>query len=234
VIKGTGQGAPDLRAPSPAAARLGAERAAQLDALRNILSQVKGIQISAGHTVGDKMASDQNLAARVEGTVKGFKVTDKRYYNDGGVEIDVEVPMAMVLTDLLGDPSAPDGDNKVASATPTSATGAATHSGLVIDASQLKVQPALEPRILDESGKPVYGPDVVNPDWAKKQGIAGYLKNVDDAKRNARVGEKPLVVKALKVQGSDVVISNADASQLRDPKNNNQYLAEGRVIIVTD
>src|SRR5206468_1614979 len=53
VVKATGSGAPDLKSANPAQARLGAERAAQMDAFRALLTQVKGISISAGHTVGD-------------------------------------------------------------------------------------------------------------------------------------------------------------------------------------
>ena len=80
-------------------------------------------------------------------------------------EVDVEVKMADVLTELVGaGPSA-----KVA-AVPS--TGTATNSGLVVDAKSLKVQPGLEPRIVDEAGKPVYGPEVVSADWMKKQGVA--------------------------------------------------------------
>ncbi|MFN7134544.1 MAG: hypothetical protein ACK4N5_20870, partial [Myxococcales bacterium] len=66
-------------------------------------------------------------------------------------------------------------------------------------------------------------------------GIAGYLKSLDDARKSARVGEKPAVVKAVKVAGaSDLVISTADAAKLLDPEGNASYLAEGRVIIVAD
>src|SRR4051812_7510374 len=59
VVKATGSGAPDLKASNPAQARLGAEKAAQLDAFRNLLAQVKGIAISGGKTVGDAMAKDE-------------------------------------------------------------------------------------------------------------------------------------------------------------------------------
>ncbi len=80
TVKATGSGAPDMKASSSAQARLGAERAAQLDAFRNLLAQVKGIQITSGKTVNDAITKDE-IKAKVEGVVRGFKVVGKRYYS---------------------------------------------------------------------------------------------------------------------------------------------------------
>src|SRR5512138_2670314 len=55
IIKATGSGAPDMKAANPAQARLGAEKAAKLDAFRNLLEQVRGIPVSSGKTVGNVM-----------------------------------------------------------------------------------------------------------------------------------------------------------------------------------
>src|SRR2546426_10937179 len=52
VLVGHGQGAPDLNAPSVAVARLGAERAARLDAHRNALELLKGLEVQSGGGVG--------------------------------------------------------------------------------------------------------------------------------------------------------------------------------------
>jgi hypothetical protein len=225
VIKATGQGAPDIRrtGQSPAAARIQAEKAAELDALRNVLAKVKGLSVSGGQTVADKVSSDSALEGRLEGVVRGFKITDKRYFSDGGVEVDVEVALGDVLSELFGT----DVGSKVAQAKPVSAS---SNSGLIVDAKGLKVQPALAPHLLDESGKPVYGVENIASDSVKQHGVAGYLKGLDDAKKNALVGEKPLVVKAIKVSGTDLTLSNADAAKVRDAS----FLSEGRVIIVAD
>jgi hypothetical protein len=107
-------------------------------------------------------------------------------------------------------------------------------SGLVIVAKGLKVAPALAPRILDESGKEIYGPEFVQPGALRENGIAGYLTSESAAEKSARVGAHPLMVKALKAQGSDVVISAADAAKLTDAQSNLGFLSEGKVIIVID
>lgn len=63
----------------------------------------------------------------------------------------------------------------------------------------------------------------------------GYAKSVSQAKDNPRVAPNPLVIKAVKVSGAksaDVVISEADATKLRDPNVDWQFLKECKVIIV--
>ena len=93
VLVGHGQGAPDLNAPSVAVARLGAERAAKVDAYRNALESLKGLQAQSGGTVGSLLQSDSSLMARVDGTLKGVKPIKTHYFSDGGVSLDIEVPL---------------------------------------------------------------------------------------------------------------------------------------------
>src|SRR5512141_361277 len=96
VVKCTGSGAANLRDASgnPAVARIGAEKAAKLDALRNCMEALKGVQLQSGQTVGGALQSDSSLKGRVEGLVRGFRVVGTpRYFSDGGVEMDVEVPL---------------------------------------------------------------------------------------------------------------------------------------------
>ncbi|HVE82313.1 MAG TPA: hypothetical protein VND93_05675 [Myxococcales bacterium] len=222
VLKATGSGAPDLKASTPAQARLGAETAAKLDAFRNLLAQAKGIRVSADKTVGDAMTTDE-VKARVEGAIRGFKVTAKRYFSDSGVEMDVEVPLS-ALTELVAAPA----ESKAALNT----TGELKNTGLVVDARGLKVEKALSPRLLDGEGKPVYGIDTLSEDARKSKGVASYFATLDAAKKSLLVGDKPLVIKASKVQGTDLVLSADDLKRLSE--SNNAYLSEGRVAIIAN
>ncbi|MCI0573391.1 MAG: hypothetical protein L0Y66_21815 [Myxococcaceae bacterium] len=222
VLKATGSGAPDVRASSPAQARLGAEMAAKMDAFRNLLSQAKGIQVSAGRTLADEMQQDE-VRGRVEGVIRGYKVTARRYYSDQGVELDVEVPLG-----ALADAVAPVSSGKPA----TVGSEEASHSGVIVDASGLKVTPALAPRLLDETGKAVYSAEAVSADARKTQGVASYFASLEEAKKSPRVGAKPLVLKASRAQGSDLVLP-ADALE-RLKASNPRFLAEGRVAIVSN
>jgi hypothetical protein len=221
ILRATGAGAPDMKAANPAQARLGAERAAKLDALRNLMEQVKGVQLSTGRTVGDAMASEE-IRGRVEGVIKGFKVVNKRYYSDSGVEVDVEVPLSALTSVLLPAPE---------TAIAVNEQGAKKYTGLVVDARGLGAKPVLAPRLLDAAGKAIYGAEALSADARKDTSVAAYFKSLEDARKSTRVGEKPLVVKASQLQGSDLVLAEEALKQLTEA--NTAFLAEGRVAIVT-
>lgn len=227
VVKCTGAGAANLRDAqgNPAVARIGAEKAAKLDAVRSCMETIKGVTIEKGETVGGALAGDKVLTGRVQGLVKGYKVVDKRYFEDGGVELDVEVPMDGVLSETL----LPKGEVKA-----PPAAGEVAGTCLVVDARGRKVLKALAPRVVDEAGAELYGPAMLNETARRLGGSAMYAKDLDAAKKayGPRIGDKPITVSALGADGPDVVISTADAAALKG--KNLGFLAEGRVVILTD
>ncbi|MGO8969833.1 MAG: hypothetical protein ACLQDQ_09715 [Myxococcaceae bacterium] len=221
MLKATGSGAPDMRATSPAQARLGAEKAAQLDAFRNLLGQVKGIHVTAGKTVGEQMGEEE-VRARVEGVIKGYRVVKKRYFSDQGVELDVEVPLASISLAVLPAPAE--------MPLPGERSGGDRHTGLVVDVRGLGVQPVLAPRVLDEAGKLLYGLEMLSEATRRTTGVAAWFKSADSASRAQSVGDAPLVLKAARAQGSDLVLGAAEARALVELPP--AVLAEGRVTIV--
>lgn len=238
-----------MKASSPAQARLGAERAALLDAFRNLLSQVKGVQVDGSRKMDDVMQANE-VKARVEGVIKGYKVVNKRYFNDNGVEIDVEVPVALLTdildpdaTQLLAQPASKPAEKatekpaekpaeKVAEKTTEPKSEGLTEegTGLVIDARGLKLMPALMPRVLDETGKPLYSVDSLSAEARKTTGVAAYVQTLDEARKSLKAGEKPLVIKAAKASGADVLLPQEDAKKL--VSMNPPFLAQGKVVIV--
>lgn len=100
VLVGHGQGAPDLNAPSIAVARLGAERAAKLDAYRNALEALKGMQLQSGGSVASLLQNDATLTSRLDGQLKGVRPIKTHYYSDGGVSLDIEVPLDQLPAEL--------------------------------------------------------------------------------------------------------------------------------------
>ena len=115
-----------------------------------------------------------------------------------------------------------------------SSTGTDMGSGLVVVAKGLKVAPALAPRMLDGGGKVVYGPGFVQAGCHQAERHRRLPQDLAAATQSARVGAHPVTVKAVGAKGTDLVISDADAAKLSDAHANLGFLAEGKVIIVTD
>jgi hypothetical protein len=109
------------------------------------------------------------------------------------------------------------------------------YTGWIFDAQTLTFTPSASVKILDEDGREVYGSAYVSKDWAEKQGIVSYVKDLAQAKANQRVAGNPLVIKAIKVTGpnnKDLVISNDDARRVRDLAKHLNFLDAAKVVII--
>ncbi|MBM4280964.1 MAG: hypothetical protein FJ137_09445 [Deltaproteobacteria bacterium] len=232
TVTATGSGVAGMKITKDSdipAARLMAERAAKMDALRNILETVQGIQVTGSRSANDIM-SNGDVKTRIEGMVRGFRVVDTKYYSDGSVDVVVQMLIDENLTNaLIEKPKAGKAPRSLNTVGPESFTG------LVINARGLGVVPSMSPRIVDESGKEIYAADVVSEKGLAQGGIASYEKTEEQSK--GRTGNKPLVVKALRLidkSKTDIVVSNGDADKLRSPNLNLSFLAEGKVVILVD
>ncbi len=86
-----GGGAPPAKAINQAQARLMTERAAKLDAYRNLLEEAYGVAIQSNTSVKDFVTQSDTIRARVEAYIKGAKVVDTRYLDDGSAEVEMEI-----------------------------------------------------------------------------------------------------------------------------------------------
>ncbi len=128
VIRETGRGAPretpevvqEAPAPMPvepvlaaptngipgwenvsARGRMMAERAAKVDAYRNMAERIKGLQITADTYVRDFVAESDQISTRVDTFIKGMKTVGAyRYMPDGTCQVDVEVAIQTVVKEL--------------------------------------------------------------------------------------------------------------------------------------
>lgn len=216
--------------------RAGQIRAAELDALRQILETVKGMRISSETTVENFMLSSDVIRTRVEGVARNFRrVGDPVYMNDGSIEVTVEMDLTgpgrffdVIIPSQIG------GGSPVYT---SPMSDARAFTGLVIDARGLGLRPAITPRVFDETGREIYGSRYVSRDWAIQYGMAGYAKTIDQAKSNDRVGDRPMVIEAVKATGAnrtDLVIRDVDAHMLHAVSANFSFLQQCRVIILVD
>ncbi|KAA3608781.1 MAG: hypothetical protein D8M58_18765 [Calditrichaeota bacterium] len=238
VLRATGIGAPDPKVPF-AAQRAGAIRVAKLDALRQLLETVKGMTLTSETTVRNAMIENDVIETRVSGVVRNFKSVDTRYLSDGSVEVDVEIPLSGILLDAIL-PQQVGGQtpgNLSYNMNPQPSFTNSVFTGLIIDARGLQLHPAMAPKILDENGNEVYGTGYVSREYAVQIGVVGYEKDINRAKSNERVKDNAAVVKALKVvgtNGTDVVISNADAANIQAAAKNLNFMEQCKVMFILD
>lgn len=236
-VTAVGIGAPPANPINMAQARMMAKRAAILDARRNLLEITQGVQVDSMTLVKNAVVQSDLIRSSVQGVVRNAQVLDTAYMSDGSVEVTIVMSMTGEFAKAVL-PRSP--DTVPAATTPSSETEppvSQVFTGLVVDARGLGARPAMSPKILDETGKEVYGSAMVNRDFAVQQGMAGYAKDLSAARTNDRVTDNPLTVKALEVGGAgkaDLVISQADADRLVRVSENLSFLQKCRVMIVLD
>jgi len=262
IVRATGIGAPNPNLPQ-AAQRAGAIEAAKLEALKNLLATIQGLNLDAETTVRNYMVENSVINAKVRGIVRGFTVVDTRYMSTGDVEVTVEMPISGALSDALlptnfgggviptagvavcptcgqpwpaGKPVPPGVQLSQSGRSSTPASGG-VYTGLIVDAKGLGVRPAMAPKILDEHNNEIYGSKFVSRDWAVKIGMVGYDKDVNHARSNDRVTNNPLVVKGIRASGgnkADIVVSAADAAAIQNAAANMNFLDKCKVMFILD
>ncbi|MFO7558341.1 MAG: hypothetical protein R6X10_05890 [Desulfobacterales bacterium] len=242
IIRAVGIGAPPENLYGKPEARPMALRAAQIDAYRNLLEVVQGVRIQSSTMVKNFMVEDDSISAQVSGMVQGAQVANKEYFDDGTVEVTLEMNLKGGFAQLVlpqdikqvepikGTPPASSGDK-------TKKSSSDSFTGLVVDARGLNAKPAMSPRIIDENGQEIYGAAYVSREYAVQQGVSGYSKNMDSAVSNERVTNNPMIVKGITTAGpgkSDIMISNSEASKLKGSPENLAFMKQCRTIIVVD
>ncbi|HOO64363.1 MAG TPA: hypothetical protein PK364_10655 [Synergistaceae bacterium] len=210
-IEATGQAVPPSGKENTSQGKLLARRGAVVDLQRNLLEFVKGVRVDAKTSMQDFMVNDY-VSTQVQGTIKRVEIIDATW--DGEIysvtgRIKME-DMRKAVTPAL--PEQP-GSKPV-----TPQPKGTKITGLVIDVRHLPLIPAMTFRVLDESGKEVYGLSFVDKERFLSSGLCDYQTNLDYAKNAPRVADRPLVVKAVKVVGPqnvDIVIPNSAASKIR-------------------
>ena len=243
VVMAEGLGAPSSKAKNKAQQNATALRAARLDAARNMLEMIMGINLSSTTTMQDAMVTSDTVRTKVQGKLFGLRPSGKpRYFSDGSVSIMMEASLrqtipreAMEATVDAEPPRQIGSSDTVRSATKLDPGRA--YTGLVIDAKGTGVQPAMSPRIYDEDGNELYGSAYVDQAFVQKHGMAGYVKDLEQASANDRVKGTPAIIKALSSSGTnrtDLILANEDAQQLQSLSKNLNFLREARVVIVLD
>ena len=95
-VRATGSGIPPANVTDPEQARLLAERAAEVDAKRNLVEKIYGVRVDSSTYVRDYAVQHDEVSTRLNAFLQGASRVDTRYLEGGLVEVDVEAPLGGV------------------------------------------------------------------------------------------------------------------------------------------
>ena len=255
VIRATGGGVAPASARTMAQARMMARRAAITDAYRQLAEYVGGVNVDSETTVDMAAVQSDVIRTKVQATIRGARIVSEGQTSDGGYEVTMEVPMFGVRSIAGAVMARPERIEAfpapVASVDPSPVltTGSAESSkgssaapapsgraiggftGLIVDCRGMDLNPVMSPVIYNENGQPIYGYKNLDYDKVVANGMAGYAKTMEQARR---AGSNPLIVKAvsLKRHNSFPVLSNADANRVLIENGASQFLDKTNVVFL--
>lgn len=230
-------------------ARILARRGAIMDAQRNLLEIVKGLQLDANSSMRDALVDNDEVFTSVSGLVRGAEVIDEFLNDDETYEVVMSMPMygskglSTVAVPLLTNNVQKQSFSQVTT-TSIPAAEVATfnqliYTGVVIDATGLGLEATFSPAIYDTNGRMVYGVNYLDPEMAILNGMVEYADCVQNATVDTRAGENPLVIKAEAVRGGknsvnnvNVVVSVEDADKILLANQNSGMLGNCAVVFV--
>jgi hypothetical protein len=176
----------EASAQSEGQIKLLARRAAKVDALRNLLEVIYGLQIDARTKVRDFATESDVIRARLSATVQGAREIDYRAQTDGTAEVTVSVTLGAVQ-DILGrrllyDQETIEATGYGAPSGPASAVPTTPFSGKVLRAKGFGVPPA--------------GQDLTPAEkslLAKRAGKLDALRNLSEQVYGVRISGNTLV-----------------------------------------
>lgn len=230
-IEALGSGFPPANMPVGRAKVL-ARRAAIVDAQRNLLETLQGVQIDSDTLMRDLVVESDEVRTKVSGIIKGARIVSEKMNEDGSYEVVMSIPMygttnsiaAAVVPELNKD-VAPQPFPVVETTTipqvEVQAVQSAAYTGIVVDAAGLGLEATFSPVIFDINGRAVYGMRNIDKDFAINKGMVEYSSDIQQATVATRAGANPLVVKAVSVKGGtnstnpvNVVVSVEDADKI--------------------
>jgi len=253
--EGTGK-VPETVQDKPRAYVLALETA-KANAFRNLLEAVKSVRVDSLTELRDLMRQDEAFKTRIDALTYKSRIEEREFsYSQRTVRVIVRMPLRGDLIrailpyykgnkiETAGSPPAA----QAAASGPTAAQAdagqvypeeksAAVQSGVIINAKGIQPGPALLPRILDETGREIYGPLQVDVETAARTGFAGYFRNTAGPQAVNRVENNPIIIKAIRTEGpgrSNILISNIDAERLRAADSVSHFLNKAKVIISID
>lgn len=256
IITATGFGPATTLHVNPTQARALALRKAVIDAQERLIAIIKDLATSTASESEKDAGKSKDLENKLKQISQKMSISQLKYLSDNTVKIVASLPLygkgsvgefiyPIVLPKSEGEAEIPyeielTPVSRIGMLRETKDEGSAdreAYTGLIVDATQTELKPAMSPRITTKAGDEIYGTLQVNPNYVTDVGIAAYTYSIEEAQKlTERIGQNPLVVKALTARGpflSDAVIDESDAQQIKDATLDINFLKKCKVVFVT-
>jgi hypothetical protein len=216
-------------------------RQALMDGRRHLYDALKSVRINSSLTVGDRVAGDAVLREELKGRVNNSVVLDRTVVPGERMRLRVGMKLwgslsKTLIPDSVWYEKPSEVSDKELDQDGMGLRGQIeTHTGLIVDARGLDVEPALVCRIYGPEKRLLYGPGVVRPSVAIGRGMAGYMKDRRGAVRSSRSGRNPLILRAEEKaapKGCEVTVSAEGSEALLPRPKDLGFLRRGQVIIL--
>ena len=233
IATARGIGIPPKNPASPLQAKEMTRKAAWAVALSNLLEVVKGVHIDSTTTINNSIMSNDEVQTKVQGFIRGARLVKEQEMPDGSYETTVELKVGGQFTTSVIPPT-PSKETPLPQYQSKPQNTPTAYTGLVVDARTLGAHPALAPRLLNEQGEEAYSVAYVDRGIVSKGGIISYAPDPASAQSNQRVINNPLVIKAVRAEGADLYIRDADAQTLHGVPAHFKFLKQAKVLVILD
>ena len=195
-----------------AQAKLMARGAAKADAYRNAVEVLKGVRVDSQSYVRNYVMQSDEIRTSVDGFVQGARIIGVNQQADGMVEVILELPLGgqAGLSTLLHRPVVSIRPDYLEAQIPSLPSESSQYTGVIIDARNLQLKPALYPQIFDTNGYLLYNSTMVEMDRPGFTTVVAYARSLELAGRIPRVGKNPLLLSAV----SSVQVAGGEKTDL--------------------
>lgn len=228
-----------------------ARRAAIVDAQRNLLERINGVQIDSETFMEDFTISSDVVRSQVSGLIKGAVITDEGENLDGSYYVELSVPIygrngsiasvaIPALTANMQQQPFVSADVNNFTVQEVQALTSYEYTGVIVNAKGMDLERTFAPVIYDTDGRIIYGIQNLDKDLAITYGMVEYSESLEEAAGgNCRAGNNPLVINAVDVRGGknsvhkvNVVVSVEDGNKVLLANDKSSMLANCAVVFV--
>jgi hypothetical protein len=243
TVEASGTVVPAANSHHPAQAKGSARRAAIVDAQRNLLEAINGVQVDSETTMENLAISSDIVKTRVSGLIKGARIVREQQMPDGSYQIVMAIKMygqdgiAGVIEDKLATTTPQSLPAISPTYVPSVADMPRQYTGLVVDARGLDLDRSMGPMVYDTEGRVIYGNQYVEHSYVIQNGLVDYASSLNSIalveNGQSRAGKKPLVIKAIAVKehNRNVIISKADGDAVLAASAPTSFLLKCAVVL---